>query len=388
MQNYWVVVRAYGDTSQATRGTGRGTVSESLSVSIELLDEVEAGQLRDESGVAGVAPSMPMSLFEPLDANVLSKSEDVDWPFIATGVSQSDWTGRGTTVAVLDTGIDESNSAFRGIDLRTRNFSDDSDGTDLRGHGTHCAGTLFGQDIQGQRIGVARGVEKALIGKVVGSEGASTTTLIRGILWAVDEGADIISMSLGLNFSRYAEELRLSGFEEQAALSSALDAYVANVELFRTLTAFVSARERGRGGVLFCAASGNSSDRTMGRTAVVRSSTPASTSEIISVGAITQSAEGAALAPFSNSNVDFVAPGVGILSAWPAEAPRLLSGTSMATPHVAGVAALWLEHLRDRSDYDVTASQVRACLTASGEQKQIVGDLDKSDVGFGIPQAP
>src|SRR5262249_4677245 len=72
---------------------------------------------------------------------------------------------------------------------------------DKQGHGTHCAGTIFGRAVDGKRIGVAPGVTKALIGKVLADDGGGNSDMIfAGIQWAVTEGAQVISMSLGFDF--------------------------------------------------------------------------------------------------------------------------------------------------------------------------------------------
>ena len=112
----------------------------------------------------------------------------------------SEFTGAGTRVAVLDTGIDRAHPAFAGIDITEADFSGDGNG-DRCGHGTHCAGTIFGRDVDGNRIGVARGVHSVLIGKILGDDGnGSTAAMYKGITWAIDKGAQVISMSVGFNF--------------------------------------------------------------------------------------------------------------------------------------------------------------------------------------------
>jgi len=95
----------------------------------------------------------------------------------------------GITVAVLDTGIDSTHPAFTGVTLIEEDFSGSGNG-DVQGHGSHCAGTIFGRDVDGTRIGVAPGVDRALIGKVLGDDGSGDSIgLFRGIQWATDQGA-------------------------------------------------------------------------------------------------------------------------------------------------------------------------------------------------------
>ncbi len=100
---------------------------------------------------------------------------------------------------MLDTGIDANHPAFAGVQLVQRNFTEEPP-QDLHGHGSHCAGTIFGRDVAGTRIGVARNIKRALIGKVLGEGGGSSATLARAIHWALEEGAHVISMSLGIDF--------------------------------------------------------------------------------------------------------------------------------------------------------------------------------------------
>ena len=136
---------------------------------------------------------------------------------------------------MLDTGIDASHPAFAGVELVQKDFTGEGDG-DGHGHGTHCAGTIFGRDVENMRIGVARGVERAVIGKVLGSNGGgSSDEIIRAMLWALDEGANVLSMSLGMDFPGYVDQLVREGMPANLATSRALEAYRANVQLFDTL---------------------------------------------------------------------------------------------------------------------------------------------------------
>ena len=111
-------------------------------------------------------------------------SNGATWGVKAVGADVSARTGAGIVVAVLDTGIDASHPAFAGVEIIEEDFSGYGNG-DVQGHGTHCAGTIFGRDVDGMRIGVAPGVTKALIGKVLGDDGnGGSDMLFRGIQWA------------------------------------------------------------------------------------------------------------------------------------------------------------------------------------------------------------
>jgi len=93
------------------------------------------------------------------------------------GAVASSFSGQGVKIAVLDTGIERNHPAFAGITILEKDFSGDGDG-DRNGHGTHCAGTIFGRDVGGVRIGVAKGVDQVLIGKALRDAGGGTSQMI------------------------------------------------------------------------------------------------------------------------------------------------------------------------------------------------------------------
>ena len=96
----------------------------------------------------------------------------------------------------------------------------------------------------GTRIGVARNIKRALIGKVLGEGGGSSATLARAIHWALEEGAHVISMSLGIDFPGYVDWLvNTRNMQVAPATSLALEEYRANVNLFTELARFVAAYE-------------------------------------------------------------------------------------------------------------------------------------------------
>jgi subtilisin family serine protease len=226
------------------------------------------------------------------------------------------------------------------------NGATDSD-DDQHGHGTHCAGTIFGRITDGVRIGVAHGVKKALIGKVLGKIAASSAMIANAIQWAIENGANVISMSLGIDFPGYEKKLEAGGFPPELATSRALEGYRANVQLFEKLASLVRARGAFTQATLIVAAAGNESRRDISPDFEIAVSPPAVAEGIISVGALGHGdPAGLTVAFFSNTGVNVSAPGVDIVSAKLGGGLCSLSGTSMATPHVAGVAALWAEKIK------------------------------------------
>lgn len=351
------------------------------------LNKPDMNDLRRDPRTLAIAPPMPLKLIEPVEKKELVNAPAAasTWGIDAVGASNSIFDGEGITVAVLDTGIDSNHPAFAGVNLQRKNFTTESD-DDVNGHGTHCAGTIFGQDVNGTRIGVARNINKALIGKVLGEGGGSSVTIAQAINWAVNEGANVISMSLGIDFPGYVNRLvELLGVKIEPATSMALEGYRANVQLFTELARFVEQIGSILGqGTIIVAASGNESDRPDYEIAVAP---PAAGNGVIAVGALEQSGNGLSVARFSNNEVNVSAPGVDVISAWPGGGLRSLSGTSMATPHVAGVAALWAQRqlkTTERVDQTTLMSQ----LIASGTMAPLVADAEAEDVGAGIVQSP
>jgi subtilisin family serine protease len=327
-----------------------------------------------------------MKLIDPVDSNAVNaaETEDVTWGVRAVGTLESPFDGTGITVAVLDTGIDPNHPAFADVELVRRNFTSEGD-DDQHGHGTHCAGTIFGKDVNGKRIGIAPNVDRALIGKVLGEGGGSSATIAQAIQWAVNEGAHVISMSLGIDFPGFVDRLvNQFNLDINPATSIALEGYRANINLFTELAEFVRAQGQFGQGTAIVAASGNESERPSFEIAVAP---PAASTGIIAVGALEQSAEGLSTARFSNNQVDIAAPGVDVVSAIPGGGLGSKSGTSMATPHVAGVAALWAQRQLNTTG-EVKSQRLVARLIASGSMNSLVSDAEAEDVGTGIVQAP
>lgn len=360
---------------------------EKLTVKAVELGRQEAAELDKDPEVVSYAQVMPLKLHEPVERLPEdAPSDDEPWGLGVVRATSSTFTGEGIKVAVLDTGIDAEHEAFRGVDIMQRDFTGEGDG-DTDGHGTHCAGTIFGQPVKGVRIGVALGVRQALIAKVIGSHGGSTESLLKAIQWALDNGANIISMSLGMDFPGFVNTLVKNGYPADLATSKALEGYLENVQLFASLAAFVRHNSRMFNGALLIAAAGNESRRSHDPNHVITVAPPAAADGIIAVGAVAETSSGFAVAPFSNSNPDVSAPGVDILSAQSGGGLVKMSGTSMAVPHVAGVATLWAEKLR-RTLRGISATQLSQKLIGTATLETPRGQVTSVDVGIGIVQAP
>jgi subtilisin family serine protease len=159
--------------------------------------------LWDQGRVVEAAPSFNVALIKPVDFPITSATAaapSISWGVEAVGALNTSFDGRGVTVAVLDTGIDRGHPAFTGVEVVEEDFTGEGNG-DQNGHGTHCAGTICGRDVDGTRIGIARSVAKLLVGKVLGKDGGGSTQAIYDAMqWALRNGAHVISMSLGMDF--------------------------------------------------------------------------------------------------------------------------------------------------------------------------------------------
>ncbi|MDP5181598.1 S8 family serine peptidase [Blastococcus sp. BMG 814] len=377
----------YGGTTEGPEAPGLGTAG--LRIDVERLEKSEVRALARDPEVRAIAPIMPTRLIRPVDVegDEPRAGGSATWGVTAVGADRSTRTGAGVTVAVLDTGIDATHPAFSGVHIVQRDFSGSGDG-DKDGHGTHCAGTILGRDVDGVRIGVAPGVPTALIGKVLGDDGSGDSDMIfRGIQWAVDGGAHVISMSLGFDFPGLVEQLVARGWPADLATSLALEAYRANLRMFDALMGVVRSRQAFGPGTLLVAAAGNESKRHENPEHEIAVSIPAAAEGVISVGALGESADGLRVAPFSNTFPQISGPGVMVRSAKAGGGLATLSGTSMATPHVAGVAALWWEDVA-ALPVPLSALPVTARLLATATTEGIASDVDVADRGAGLVQAP
>lgn len=342
------------------------------------------------------APCMPLSLIAPMSERAVFKGSGGDesvetWGIKAIRASESEYTGNGVSIAILDTGINSKHGAFANVEIIEKDFTGEGNG-DSHGHGTHCAGTIFGRAhpalFGGTRFGVAPGVSRALIGKVLGETGASTAVLCRAIEWAVGEGAQIISMSLGLDFPGYAAALqRDQHFSPELATSKALEAYRSNLRLFDKIAALIRAKNSFQEGAVIVAAAGNESRRDNHPDFKIAVAPPGAADGIVSVASVALTGKPEtpySVSSFSNTGATVAGPGERVLSADSKGTLTYMSGTSMAAPHVAGVAALWAEKEKARTGIFSSETIVHR-LTGTAILSE---GLDYSDVGAGLVRAP
>lgn len=350
--------------------------------------KADIADLAAAQGTIAIAPVFPTRLIEP-ETHVASpggsRNSTVPWGLDAVGASTSSMTGNGVTVAVLDTGIDANHQAFSQVSINERDFSGAGNG-DVNGHGTHCAGTIFGGAVNGMQIGVAPNIERAYVGKVLDDNGSGGSDwLFSAIQWAADQKVDVLSMSLGFDFPGLVARLVDMGRPVQAATSIALQGYRANLRMFDSLMEMYRARMAFGKGTVVVAAAGNESNRPNYEVAV---SIPAAANGIISVGALANTPAGLQPAYFSNTFPIISAPGVGVRSAQAGGGLADLDGTSMACPHVAGVACLWWQSLRQAGFNQPNAAGVISRMRASARTDVFAPNIDPSDCGEGLVTAP
>ena len=274
---------------------------------------------------------------------------------IATKAAASRFSGQGINVAVLDTGLFLAHPDFVGRSIVSRSFiSGMASANDNHGHGTHCTGTACGplRPVLGPRYGIAHKAN-IYIGKVLSEQGRGDDGgILAAIDWAMANGCQVISLSLG-------------------------------ADLPTTTTFYETAGQRAlNAGSLIVAAAGNNAKRPAGNFGFV--GRPANSRSFMSVGALdgnlsmgSFSARDTARA--AGTAVDIAAPGVADYSTWLMTTRyRTIDGTSMAAPHVAGIAALWAQAsgARGAALWQQLISSARSL------------SLPIVDVGSGLVQAP
>ena len=301
-----------------------------------------------KAAIDGLARNPRVTVIEPiLDVYALDTELDNTWGVKRIGagvVHDANDAGSGVKVAVIDTGIDYSHTELADNYAGGYDFvNDDSNPMDDNGHGTHVAGTIAAADNDTGVVGVAPEASVYAL-KVLGANGSgSFDDVIAALQWAVANGIQITNNSYG------------SSGDPGTAVKAAFDnAYAA--------------------GVLHIASAGNSGNR---RGVGDNVGYPAKYDSVIAVAASDANDQRAS---FSSTGpaVELIAPGVSIKSTYPGNLYAIASGTSMASPHVAGTTALVLA-----ANAGLTNVQVRSILQSTAEDL----GLPAEHQGYGLVRA-
>ncbi|MEU3744032.1 MULTISPECIES: S8 family peptidase [Streptomyces] len=307
VENSWIVVLKDGSTRAADLGaTPKHVYRSALKGFSTTMSQARAARLAADPRVAYVEQNATVRVADTQTGATwgLDRVDQRDLPLSTTYTY--DTTASNVTAYIIDTGIRTSHGEFGGrATVGTDTVGGGQNGQDCQGHGTHVAGT-----VGGAKYGVAKGVKLVAV-RVLDCNGSGTTAgVIAGVDWVTANAVKpaVANMSLGGGAN--------------ASLDDAVRRSIAS-------------------GVTYAVAAGNGN--FLGLPARACSYSPARVAEAITVGA-TDSAD--KRASFSNYGtcVDLFAPGVSVTSAWKDDdtATNTISGTSMAAPHTAGVAALYL----------------------------------------------
>ena len=356
-----VIIGFKDKPSQADKGMIRGHGGD-IKHSYTIINAIAAKL--PEQAIAKIKKN-PRVAYVEMDGKVHALDAELDnsWGVkrIGAGVVHGYNKGTGVKVAIIDTGIDythpdlDANYKEGGLDY----VNGDSNPMDDNGHGTHCAGIVAAEDNEEGVVGVAPEAHLYAV-KVLDSGGSGyLSDVIAGIQWSMDNGMQVISMSLGTD-------------TDYQSLHDACDeAYAA--------------------GIVVVAAGGNDYLRR-GRAEFDTVDYPARYDSVIAVGATDSNDEKASFSS-TGPDVELAAPGVDILSTYLTGRYAYMSGTSMACPHVAGTAALVMV-----SEPTFTNVDVRQRLQATAEDLGDpgwdtwygygLGDADEAAPPPAVPNTP
>jgi subtilisin family serine protease len=342
----------------ASAEAGAPLVFENLGVLLGSVDANGVRALESDDLVAEVTEAPELSLIRPVREVKAAKAPGSTWGLERLRIAElwdAGLTGEGVLVGHLDTGVDASHPAFDNAQAIARFAEFDWMGRPVAGarphdsaaHGTHTAGTIVARAVGRTRFGVA---PKARLASGLVIEGGNVIArVLGGLNWLVGltvPRVRVLSMSLGLR-----------GYNEN----------------FRAVIRILRARD-----ILPVIAAGNEGPGT--------SRSPGNYPEVLSVGAC---AEDDLVPGFSSSQKllrpprvvpDLVAPGVGVLSCVPGNRYEEMDGTSMATPHVAGLAALLFQ-----ANPDATADTVDQAIRKSCN---LPSSMTADRAGAGVPDGP
>jgi subtilisin family serine protease len=345
-------------SASGSKKTATAPVSQyypNLGVMFGTVDRKGLNGLRaDTKRVAQVLGAPKFSLIRPAKVAAAEPTEAVTWGIQALGIPalwDDGFVGKGVRVGHLDTGVDgehpsleDAIAAFAEFDELGRRVDPTPPAHDTDEHGTHTAGTIAGRPFAGMHFGAAPGAQ--LVSAIVIEGGQVIARILGGMDWALGEGVRILNMSLGLR--------------------GVHDDFIPLTQILRSKN------------VLPVFAVGNEGAGT--------SRAPGNYAEALSVGACN---EDLAIADFSSSQrflreedpivPDLVGPGVDIISTKPGGDFQSMDGTSMATPHIAGLAAVLMEAKPEASAAKVEAAIFKSCKRPAG--------APRARGGRGLPNA-
>jgi len=327
-----VMVRVVGDDAMAAIAAVPVPVMPAEKTAPVNVDLAEA-ELDDNAIVA------PPEVFVPNDPYL-----DMQWALAHIQIGelwQSTTSGSDILVAVLDTGIDKSHEDLNGQVTAEANFTSSPNVGDVYGHGTHVAGIIAACGDNGLGIiGIAP--QSQLLNVKVADDGGrcQASSVAQGIIWAVDNGAVVINISI---------ELRMFSAQLEAAVNYAWEH-----------------------GAIVIAAAGNEGSQTPVY--------PAYYEHVIAVAAVEQDDTRALLSNYGGW-VDLAAPGYDIYSTLPGNEYGYKSGTSFATAYVSGLAAILFDTLTDTNGNGYLNDEVQAALLSNYHQ------VNGFEVGYGCVDA-
>jgi subtilisin family serine protease len=308
---------------------------------VVVLDKGSLNRLSKREDIDAIVENKIIILADPVDLSFTRKPEAELTYGLKLINAKAAWAGgvdgKDVIIGVIDTGVDANHPDLVGKVLLTKDFTDDNDNVDYHGHGTHVSGTIAGGDSSGTAIGVAPGA-KIIMAKAFNKKGRSSTkTLLAAMQWVLDpdenpetdDAPRVVSNSWG------ASTQFTYGFRNA-------------IKTWRRFDIFPNF------------AAGNSGSRILSINA------PGSYPYSYAIGAIDSdskvtkfSSRGPTIwiknkfIPYLATKPDIMAPGSEVYSAFPDGKWMSMSGTSMATPHIAGVLALMLQVAPDLAISDM-----------------------------------
>ena len=286
---------------------------------------------------------IPPDLVVGPDAQFLPLAGEVNWGMATFGVDvlRTVTKGEGVITGVIDTGVDRTHPLLSNV-FASKNFASRHSG-DRNGHGTHCTGTVGATD---PRIGVAIGARLCHAGGLGDSGNGSDTALNAAMDWCVEQGAEILSCSWGSSAPAPSIIDRLKGYADE--------------------------------GIWPVFAAGNSG----GNTPDV--DWPGRSEYCIDVAALAADLSPASFTS-AGAKIDTAGPGVGIWSTKTGGGFRQMSGTSMATPFVAGLLTLYRSALKLRGLPIPRVDELRRLLFSRSTDTHTPGDDRRTGPGWVTP---